>query len=47
MAFIVAHKMEVLGVLLAISEVLAAIPSIKANSIFGVVVGLIKKLAGK
>lgn len=47
MAFIVANKVAILGSLLALSEVLAAIPSIKANSVFGAVVSFIKMLAGK
>jgi hypothetical protein len=44
---IVANKVIVLGFLLALSEVLALIPSIKANSIFQIVVNAIKKVAGK
>lgn len=47
MTFIIANQTSILVALLAISEVLAAIPKIKANSIFGVVVGLIKTFAGK
>lgn len=46
MAFLLANKAVVLGALLAFSEVLAAIPSIKANSIFGLVVGFLQKLKG-
>lgn len=34
-------------VLFGISESLASIPAIKANSVFGLVYGLLKKLAGK
>lgn len=37
----------VVGALLAISEVLASIPSIKSNSVFQLIVGLLKKFAGK
>lgn len=36
-----------LGVLLGISELLAYIPSIKANSIFQLVINGLKKIAGK
>lgn len=45
--FIVENQVAILAALLAISEVLASIPSIKANSIFQLVVGLLKKIAGK
>jgi hypothetical protein len=44
---IVANKVVVLGFLLALSEVLALIPSIKANSIFQIIVNGIKKVSGK
>lgn len=47
MDLVLAHKAEVFGLLLALSEVLALIPAVKANSIFEIVVGLIKKVAGK
>lgn len=47
MELILAHKSEILVFLLALSEVLAVIPAIKANSIFQLAVGLIKKIAGK
>ena len=47
LAVIVANKVIVLGFLLALSEVLALIPSVKSNSIFQLVVGTIKKIAGK
>lgn len=43
MEFIVANKEVILVFLLALSEVLGLIPSIKANSIFGLVVGALKK----
>ena len=42
-AFIVAHKAVILGAGLAVSEALALIPSVKANSIFQFVVNLFKK----
>ena len=44
---IVANKVIILGFLLALSEVLALIPSIKANSVFQILVNAIKKVAGK
>lgn len=47
MVFVVAHKVEILAALLAVSEVLAAIPQVKANSVFGLVVGILKSIAGK
>ena len=47
MDVIIAHKTEILALLLAISELLAAIPAVKANSVFQLAVGLIKKIAGK
>jgi len=37
----------VLLALFAISEVLASIPSVKANSVFQLIVGFLKKLTGK
>lgn len=37
----------VLGVLFAMSEALGMIPAVQANSVFQLVVGVIKKLAGK
>lgn len=36
----------VLGALLAVSEVLALIPGLKANSIFQLVVNILKSLVG-
>lgn len=47
MEVIIANKTEILVFLLAFSELLAVIPAIKANSIFQLAVGLIKKIAGK
>ena len=46
MAFIIEHKVVILGALLAMSEVLALIPSVKANSIFELIVDLLAKLKG-
>jgi hypothetical protein len=47
LAVIVANKVVILGFLLALSEVLALIPSVQANSVFQAIVGIIKKVAGK
>ena len=47
MAFFMANKVVIFAALFAISEVLAAIPSVKANSIFDMVVGFLKMVAGK
>lgn len=46
MAFLAAHKVLILGVLLAVSELLDAIPSLQASSIWKLVLGVIKGLAG-
>jgi hypothetical protein len=43
MEVIVANKMVIVGLLLALSEVLAIIPSVKSNSVFQLVVNIIKK----
>ena len=43
MEVIIEHKEVILGLLLAVSELLALSPKIKANSIFEVIVGLLKK----
>ena len=40
---IITNKAVILGLLLAISECLALIPSVKANSIFQMIVGLVSK----
>jgi len=45
--FVVAHKAELLGGLLALSEALAYIPQVKANSVFQLIVNGLKQLAGK
>lgn len=47
MEVIIAHKVEILALLLAISECLAISKKVEANSIFQLVFGLIKKAAGK
>jgi hypothetical protein len=47
MEVIIANKTVVFGFLFALSEVLALIPALKANSVFEMVVGLLKKVAGK
>jgi hypothetical protein len=47
MEVILAHKLEIVAFLLALSELLALSPKVKANSIFQLVVGIIKKIAGK
>lgn len=47
MDLVLAHKVEILGILLLVSEILSSIPSIEANSIFQLIVGLLKKIAGK
>lgn len=44
MAFVVEHKAVILGALLAISEVLALIPSVKASGIFDAAVKLVQYL---
>lgn len=47
MEVVLANKTVVFGFLFALSEVLALIPALKSNSVFEMVVGLIKKIAGK
>jgi hypothetical protein len=47
MELVIAHKTEILALLLAVSELLALSPKIKANSIFQLLVNLAKKAAGK
>ena len=44
---IIANKAVLLAALLAVSEVLALIPGIKANSIFQLVLNGLKSMAGK
>ena len=43
MQFIIEHKEILLGAALAISEILALIPSVKSNSIFQLLFGWLKK----
>lgn len=45
--YIIAHKAEILGALFALSEILALIPSVKASSVFQLIVNMIKKALGK
>lgn len=47
MEVILAHKVEILAVLLAVSELLGSIESVKSNSIFQLAVSILKKIAGK
>jgi hypothetical protein len=47
MDVIVAHKSEILLFLFALSEILALIPSLKANSVFQLIAVALKKAAGK
>jgi len=44
---LLAHKVEALALLLAISEFLAIFPKIEANSIAQLIFSIIKKAAGK
>ena len=41
--FIVANKAAVLGAALALSEILSLIPAVKANGIFQLIFGWLKK----
>lgn len=43
MEVIIANKAVVLGLLLALSEVLALVPQVKSNSVFELVVSILKK----
>ena len=45
--FLMAHKEVILMFLLSLSEILALSPKVKANSVFELVVGLVKKALGK
>jgi hypothetical protein len=47
MDVIIANHVVILAALLAVSEALALIPAVKANSIFQLAVSVIKKIAGK
>jgi hypothetical protein len=44
MEFILAHKIEVLAVALAVSELLACIPKFKSNSILELIINGLKKI---
>lgn len=46
MEFLLAHKVEILSALLAVSEVLALIPQIKASSVTELVISGLKSLLG-
>lgn len=47
LAYISANGALVFGVLFGVSEALAQIPALKANSVFQLLSGLLQKLAGK
>jgi hypothetical protein len=47
MEVILGHKIEILAFLLALSELLGLSPKIQSNSIFQLLVSIIKKVAGK
>ena len=47
MTFVLANKVAILACLLAVSEVLGAVPSIKANGIFEFIVGILKSMGPK
>lgn len=47
MEVILQNQVVILALLLSLSEVLALIPSVKANSIFQLAVMLLKKISGK
>lgn len=47
MEIIIAHKVEILAFLFALSELLAISPKIKSNSVFQLAFSMIKKAAGK
>jgi hypothetical protein len=47
MEVVIANKVVIVGFLFALSEVLALIPSVKANSVFQVIVNVLKKVSGK
>ncbi len=42
MEFILANKVVILGFLLALSEVLALVPGVKSNSVFELILNLLK-----
>lgn len=47
MEVIVENKVVILGFLFALSEVLALIPAVKSNSVFQLVVNVLKKVSNK
>lgn len=47
MDVIVSHKAEILLFLFALSEVLALVPSLKANSVFQLIAAALKKAVNK
>lgn len=47
LSFFFEHQVAILGFLFALSEVLALIPSIKANSVFQLFVNLLKSIGPK
>ena len=47
MEVLLVNKVVIIGFLFPLSEVLALIPSIKANSVFTLVYNALKKVAGK
>lgn len=47
MEIIIAHKAELLGILLLVSEILGSSPKIKANSLFQLGQMMLKKALGK
>lgn len=47
MEFLLANKLVILAFALALSELLALIPSVKSNSIFQLISNGIKKLKGE
>jgi hypothetical protein len=47
MELVLSHKVEILGFLFALSELLSLIPSVKSNGVIQMLFGLVKKAAGK
>jgi hypothetical protein len=47
MIWLIENKAMILGILWGISEALAAIPSVKSNSVFELIVNSLKSLMGK
>lgn len=45
--FLMANKTVILGVLFAVSEVLALLPGVKSNSVFTLIYNLLAKALGK